>query len=51
MDNDKYLFKEDIDGVSWKSCSELGSSHSLKGEQNMFPCGGHAIDIYAEKDG
>ena len=32
MNQDQYLFKEDIDGIKFQSCEDIGISHNINGE-------------------
>lgn len=41
-----------MNGVQWKTCEELNSTHIISGEIYDIPCSGHVIDIYQiTKDG
>ena len=42
----EYQLKDDIDGISWKNCEDLGQDYSIKGENAVFPCEGYALDVY-----
>ena len=39
------IYKEDIDGVKYQHCEELGIDYVVAGEQADFPCSGYILDI------
>jgi hypothetical protein len=44
--NDNTYFKEDIDGIPFKTCEENQISYTINGENADFPCDGHSLEVY-----
>ena len=44
--NEATIIKKPIDGVNYKTCDEIGEFQDIAGEQAIFPCDGHLIDVF-----